>query len=143
MAAALLPGWWWIDVNSAEAPAFYDLLNKNPAVLQVRKTFRAPAAATEIVIFEVLGGPFVWPLSRWPEQAPKKLATTPEDIAQAQNPSSSLRVAIEELLGKPFDTVRKTTDSAVTAVKVLVWGGVGILLWNLWDRTRAREIEDA
>lgn len=138
MALAVVPGWYWYHYNLSDHAAVQEFLRAHSGQVRLRKTFRGPANATEILIFEVVGGPLVWSLPDWPTPAPRKLDTGPGDIAKAApNASPSLRATLEELVGKPFEAIRRTAENANTAVNILIFGGAAVLLYNLYQHTRA------
>jgi hypothetical protein len=140
MALGVARGWYWYDFTAADRPAVDAFFEQNAASAAVRKTFRGQGGASEIIVFEVTGPSLVWPLKGWPVAAPKKLDTSPRDIAKAAaNPSPSLQATLEELVGKPWAAIKQTADNANTALNILIFGGVAVLLWNLYQSTRASD----
>ena len=141
MAIGIAPGWFWYLYDLAIEPEVRAFTVKNQALMRVRKTFRGTMTQTEIMVFEVFRGPaLLWTLPGYPEQAPKKFETSPGDIAaKTANPSPSLRATLEELVGKPYEAIKRTADNANTAVNILIFGGAAVLLWNLYQHTRTRD----
>lgn len=140
MALGIARGWYWYDFTAADKPAVDAFFGQHFTEARIRKTFKG--GASEIIVFEVVAPNLVWPLSGWPTMAPKKLDTSPADIAKsAANPSPPLVSTLEELIGKPWAAIKKTADNANTALNILIFGGVAVLLWNLYQSTRP-EVED-
>lgn len=133
-----MPGWWWLHYDAIEREQVQAFAKQHRVQMLIGKTFTEPKTGGEIIVFQVAVAPLIWTLPRWPTQAPKGLATEPSDIAKsAGTPTPQLRGMLEELLGKPWDKIKATADSANDALKVLIWGGAAVLLWNLFQHTRA------
>jgi hypothetical protein len=141
MALGIPRGWYWYDFTAEQKPAVDAFFAERFVDARIRKTFKG--GASEIVVFEVVGPNLVWKLPGWPTAAPKKLDTSPADIAKtATNPSPPLVSTLEELIGKPWAAIKKTADNANTALNILIFGGVAVLLWNLYQSTRASDSGD-
>lgn len=137
-------GWYWWDFAQAmDGDAWVAFTQANRGVLFTRKTWQGHDRTA--VLFE-LRQPLRWTLGGLPTKAPRGINTELQDMATAPSPSPGFVVMVEELTGKSFDVFRRTgkaisdtASSTTSALKVLVWGGAAILLFNLFQNTKAEE----
>lgn len=127
------PGWYWWLIMPRDQKAWSAFTALNKGALFVRKTMRGQNEINEVAVFEVKT-PIAWTLDVPPMRAPKGLRTNLEDLISGPPPSPHWTAALEEILGKPMAKARE----ASTALSVVLWGGAAILLFNLFQTTRAR-----
>lgn len=129
----LRPGWYWWDFDTAsEGPAFAAFGAANRDSFRVRTLWTSQPR--EVVLFEVLK-PLNWTLGGKPTRAPKASKTTIGDMAQTPTPSPGFVQAVEDISGQSYAAVKAAAASIGTVGTVLLWGGAGILLWNLMNAT--------
>jgi len=143
------PGWYWYHflLNGPEQEQWDKFHKDNAAVLKIRSSFGGDAAPnlafgiptpfkgpppSMVVVFE-LKEPIAWTLNGLPSKAPKKMATTLADL------STSEKYQEDPSLADLVDSAKNAVGSASTALKVLLFGGAAILLFNLFRSTAPRE----
>lgn len=129
----MTPGWYWKLLSAAEAGSLWTAFTRDNPAVKTRKT-KATGEGTAAqkgswVLFEVTGdGSVLWTLPGLPSKAPLGASTSYEDVIQLPPPEESTT----DLLTGIFSGLHSTLGSAGT---VVVWGGVGILLWRLVQRS--------
>lgn len=130
----LAPGWYWWIKSPAEDAAYSAFWSANRLIMKPRKILRGQSETNELIVFEVLA-PLPWTLPGPPSRAPKGQRTELDDIIKGPAPDPHWTVQLGDLLGKPWQPIR----DAGNAVKVLVFGGAAVLLFNLYQNTKRQE----
>lgn len=129
----MAPGWYWKLLTASEAGATWTAYTKRNPSLKTRKT-KAVGEGTAAqkgswVLFEVTGDePVLWTLPGLPSKAPLGAATEYEDLIALPPPDESPTDFLDALFGG-------LRGSLQSAGSLLLWGGSGILLWRLVQRT--------
>lgn len=124
----LVPGWYWAFLSASEASSVWSAFGRaNPSV-RTTKTVGTTSKGSW-VLFEVKGPqPVIWTLPGYPTKAFKGAATEYADIIdQSQNEPST-----ENSLSDFLSGIGKQLG---TAGQVILWGGVAIVLWQLFQKT--------
>lgn len=128
------PGWYWYFYLEDESAQVVDFQSHHAGVMVPRVTFRGDTSEARIVVFEVRSE-LRWTLKGLPSRAPKGANTTLADLSSGPAPSPAFVELMEELTGKAWSEAKATAQQANTAVKVLFWGAVAVLLVNLYRST--------
>lgn len=124
----MAPGWWWKLLDASEAGAAWTAFTRSHPAVKTRKTVATgqgtAAEKGSWVLFEVTGTePVLWTLPGLPSKAPRGAATEYSDIVASPEPEPSGT----DLLESAFDNLRAPL---VWGGPVLLWGGIGLLLWQ-------------
>lgn len=150
----LCKGWYWAILADVDTARFEAFRAQNPGALLPRKTTRAQLTSDHVppehvgswILFEVTR-PVLWTLPGRPSFAPKGFATTPAETLGIGDGSATPAITSPEHpwnefwsgtnadgLNNPLVSAVKTLDKAVP---ILIYGGVGVLLWKLWGLVSA------
>lgn len=125
----LVPGWYWafLDPGWEDSAGWTDFTHKNPSI-HTQKTVGSLEKGSW-VLFQVQGKqPVIWTLPGYPTKALKGAATEVQDVLdQSQNEPATANQLSDFLAG-----VGKQLGSAG---QVLLWGGVAIVLWQIFQAT--------
>lgn len=135
------PGWYWAFLTPAEAGSVWTAFTKQNPTVRTRKTVGTggeervqdlqwmPTPKGSWILFEVTGpGPVIWTLSGFPTKALKGGATEYQDVVSfADTPPDTA-----DSLSKFLEGIGKQLG---TAGQVLLWGGVAVLLYQLFQKT--------
>mgnify|MGYP001612866490 CR=1 FL=1 len=125
----LVPGWYWsfLDPGWEDSAGWSAFSKQNPTV----KTTKTVGTTTKgsWVLFQVLGPqPVIWTLPGFPSKAIKGAATEYSDIVDQSQIDPSVESSLSDFLGN-------IGAQLGTAGKVILWGGVAIVLWQLFQKT--------
>lgn len=130
----MTPGWYWKFLEPSEAGATWSsFTNQNPAIRTTKTVGTGHGTATERgawVLFEVTGkSPVLWTLPGLPSKAIKGAATEYQDVVDlGEDEKPGCFDSVESLLVCAGDELK-------TAGKVLLWGGIAIVLWRVFQAT--------
>lgn len=140
----LEPGWYWYHVErtgtgqlawlkSDQQKAWEKFAEEHAAILKLRKQFAGDTSKAIVYVFELVH-PIAWTLSGVPSKAPRKAATELKDLSSsaAVKASPDLQTLVAEAGG--------TVNSSL---KLLLWGGAAVLLFNMFRRTAPAPAEEA
>lgn len=125
----LTAGWYWafLDPGWESSTGWTEFSKKNPGV-KTTKTVGSLEKGSW-VLFNVPGPqPVIWTLPGFPTKAFKGAATEYSDVIDQSQNEPSTASQLEEFLG----SIGKQLGSAG---QVLLWGGVAVLLWQLYQHT--------
>jgi len=124
----MTPGWFWALLSPEDAGQVWtDFTRRNPAIRTTKTASDGSRGAW--VLFQVTGtAPVVWTLPGLPSKALKGADTQYQDVIDHGDVPPDAAQSI-------LDTLGKIGDSLGTAGKVLLWGGVGILLFRVFQAT--------
>lgn len=130
------PGWYWYHVErtgtgqlaflkSEQQKAWEKFAEEHAAVIKIRKQFAGDTSKAIVFVFELVA-PIAWTLPGIPSKAPRKAATELKDLSSSQQVKASPDLQT---------LVAEAGSSAGSALKLVVWGGAAILLFNFFRRT--------
>jgi hypothetical protein len=139
----LEPGWYWYHVErsrstlttwikSEQQKAWEQFSEDNAAVIKVRKQFAGDTSKAVVYVFELVA-PIAWTLPGVPSKAPRKAQTELKDLSSSQAVKAS--PDLQQLVAE----AGATTGSAL---KLIVWGGAAVLLFNLFRRTAPEPVAE-
>lgn len=122
----LVPGWYWADLRSQDVAAYQKFLNDNPTVKGAKT---ATKGEMTWVLFQVGGtSPVVYTPAGLAYQALKGASTEVQDVF----PDTSIDQVSDP--ARDFEAFwKKFMDQLGTAGQVVLWGGVAIVLYKLWQ----------
>ena len=129
----IFPGWYWYDYPVELEPQVAEFFRENAAAAAVRAGYTG--STIRVAIFEVTQN-IRWTLYGLPTKAPKGVKTTLDDIRGGGGPPSK---NIAQLLEELGETAKRTAGDANSALKLLLWGAVAVVLVNLFRATDTRE----
>ncbi len=124
----LVPGWYWAFLDPSEAGAVWTAFSKQNPSIQTTKTVGTTEKGSWVLFQNKGPQPVIWTLPGFPTKALKGASTEYGDIIdQSQN-----EPATENQLSDFLASLGKQLG---TAGQVLLWGGVAIVLWQVFQHT--------
>lgn len=129
-------GWYWYHVErtgtgklaflkSDQQKAWEKFSEEHAETLKIRKQFAGDTSKAIVFVFELVA-PIAWTLPGVPSKAPRKLATELKDLS-----SSATVKASPDLM----QLVAESGGTVNSSLKLILWGGAAVLLFNLFRRT--------
>lgn len=138
----LAPGWYWYQWPPEDAPAWRMAQRANAESLQLKREYVSADDQWGMAVF-LVRSPLQWRMRGTPTRAPRGESTVWDDVLPPQQPPRSY---LEHYVanGGPWVTehviepVGGALDKAGSAANFLLWGGVAVLLVNVWRTTSPR-----
>lgn len=126
----IFPGWYWYDYELKREAEVLAYLAANRGSMIVRRRWEGDSV--HAMVFEVRQN-IRWTIYGLPTKAPKGARTELSDMVSGPPPSPSFTTLVEEMGEK----VKEGAKSTSTALNVLVWGAVAVVLFNLYSATKS------
>lgn len=127
------PGWYWYDYDRLRDRGPYeDFLRANKGSVWQRRVFTTKVR--EAVVLQVTR-PIHWTIGGKPTPAPRGLLTELSDMAQSPDASPGLLQMLSGAVDGATSAVGKATSDTSSTLRILLWGGAAILLFNLFRST--------
>ena len=132
----LSPGWYWADLRQEDLSAWNQFKAGNPAVRQTKSTTKGNFTW---VLFQVTGSyPVIYTPPGLAYPAFKGEKTEVQDVFESEQDYLD-RAGLGANASDDFMASWKSfTAQLGTAGQVLLWGGVAILLWQVFQKTGGR-----
>jgi hypothetical protein len=125
----ITPGWYWFDYPVEKESEWDQFVSQNRGKILVRKAFIG--STVRGCVFQVVET-IKWTIGGLPTKAPKGSKTELSDMAKGPPPSPTFAPLLEELGEK----IKGAATNANTALNVLIWGAVVVVLFNLYSATK-------
>lgn len=127
----LTPGWYWADLRAQDLPAWTSFTRGNPVVKPAKSSGHGDGFTW--VLFQITGtSPVVYTPPGLAFKALKGANMSVEDYLSS--PASIEQAAGVQSAGENFSTFwKKLMDQLGTAGQVVLWGGVALVLWKLYN----------
>lgn len=127
----LTPGWYWADLRQQDLGAWSQFVSSNPAVKPSKSSGHGDGFTW--VLFQVTGtSPVVYTVPGLAFKALKGANMSVEDYLSS--PASIEQAAGVQNAGEDFTaTWKKLMAELGTAGQVVLWGGVALVLWKIYN----------
>lgn len=124
----MVPGWYWALLSPEDAGQVWSNFTRSNPSVRTTKT-ASDGARGAWVLFQVTGtSPVIWTLPGLPSRAIKGEATQYQDVIDHGDVPPDASDSLLALLGRAGEQLG-------SAGKVLLWGGVAILLYRVLQAT--------
>ena len=129
----LSPGWYWADLREQDLSAWSQFKQQNPSVRQSKSTAKG---SNTWVLFQVVGSsPVIYTPPGLAYRALKGEKTEVQDVFESEQDYLD-RAGLGANASDDFMTFwKKLMDQLGTAGQVVLWGGVAIVLWQVFQKT--------